>query len=354
MTDAAVTMDLYPQPAAGHPKPWAFPAPDRGVLANGLTVLRCHRPRQQLVAVEICLDVPLDAEPGGLDGVASIMVNALSQGAGEHSAEEFSAELERCGATLDARADYAGARLSLEVPLSRLPRALGLLAEALQRPHVRGERGRAAGAQPAGRDSDRAGRSRPAGGPAARAELFPASARMSRPRKGTEDTVARIDAAAVRAFYTAHVRPATATAVVVGDLAGIDLDEMLAGHARRMDQRPRRAAAHAAGARRQHRPGGDRGPAGRRPDPAAHRADRPGPPRSGVAGPGARHLLPGGHAHLPAGPGAARGEGLHLRDPGLSAGAAIAGAARPGRRDGGGGPRHQRFGGHGVHRPRPG
>ena len=33
----------------------------------------------------------------------------------------------------------------------------------------------------------------------------------------------------MRAFYTAHVRPATATAVVVGDLAGIDLDEMLAG-----------------------------------------------------------------------------------------------------------------------------
>ena len=111
MTDAAVTMDLYPQPAAGLAKPWAFPAPDRGVLANGLTVLRCHRPRQQLVALEICLDVPLDAEPGGLDGIASIMVNALSQGAGEYSAEEFSAELERCGATLDARADYAGARL---------------------------------------------------------------------------------------------------------------------------------------------------------------------------------------------------------------------------------------------------
>ena len=60
-------------------------------------------------------------------------------------------------------------------------------------------------------------------------ELFPASARMSRPREGTEETVARIDAAGVRAFYEAHVRPATATAVVVGDLAGVDLDAVLAG-----------------------------------------------------------------------------------------------------------------------------
>jgi predicted Zn-dependent peptidase len=173
--------------------------------------------------------VPLDAEPGGLDGIASIMVNALSQGAGELSAEEFSAELERCGATLDARADYAGARLSLEVPLSRLPRALGLLAEALRVPTF------------ADSEIERLVRNRLDGIPieladpgqrAARqlsSELFPATARMSRPRRGTEDTVARIDAAAVRAFYTARVRPATATAVVVGDLTGIDLDEMLAG-----------------------------------------------------------------------------------------------------------------------------
>ncbi len=60
MTDAAVTMDFHPQPAAGQAKPWAFPAPERGGLGNGLTVLRCHRPGQQVVAVEICLDVPLD------------------------------------------------------------------------------------------------------------------------------------------------------------------------------------------------------------------------------------------------------------------------------------------------------
>src|SRR6185369_5194904 len=33
----------------------------------------------------------------------------------------------------------------------------------------------------------------------------------------------------VRAFYQAHVRPAVATAVVVGDLTGIDLDAALAG-----------------------------------------------------------------------------------------------------------------------------
>ncbi|NEE07285.1 insulinase family protein, partial [Streptomyces sp. SID7499] len=59
-------------------------------------------------------------------------------------------------------------------------------------------------------------------------ELFPATARMSRPRLGTEETVRRIDAAAVRAFFDAHIRPSTATAVIVGDLTDIDLDALLA------------------------------------------------------------------------------------------------------------------------------
>jgi predicted Zn-dependent peptidase len=228
VTDEAVTMDFYPQPAPARPKPWTFPVPERGALANGLTVLRCQRPGQQLVAVEICLDMPLDVEPDGLDGIATIMVDALSQGTGTYTAEEFAAELERCGATLDAAADYAGARVSLEVPVSRLPKALGLLAEALRAPTFpdseieRLVRNRLDGiplelANPRRRAAKQLSQ-----------ELFPASARISRPRRGTQDTVARIDPPGVRAFYQAQLRPAIAAAVVVGDLAGIDLDAVLA------------------------------------------------------------------------------------------------------------------------------
>ena len=229
MTDAAVTMDLHPQPAPGPAKPWAFPVPERGALGNGLTVLRCHRPGQQVAAVRICLDMPLDAEPGGLDGIAAIMMSGLAEGTSQHTAEEFAAELERCGATLDTSADYQGARVSLEVPRSRLPKALGLLATALHTPTFPGS-----GIERLVRNRldeiplEMANPGRRAAKQLAQ-ELFPASARLSRPRAGTEDTVAPIDAEGVRAFYQAHVRPAVATAVVVGDLMGIDLDAALAG-----------------------------------------------------------------------------------------------------------------------------
>jgi predicted Zn-dependent peptidase len=181
------------------------------------------------VAVELCLDAPLDAEPDGLDGIATIMVHALSEGCGPYTAEEFAAELERCGATLGARADYTGARISMEVPASRLPRALGLLAEALRAPTF------------ATSEVERLVRNRldeiphELANPARRgamqlsAELFAETSRMSRPRQGTLETVARIDAAGVRASYQTQVRPASATAIVVGDLTGIDLDALLAG-----------------------------------------------------------------------------------------------------------------------------
>ncbi|MEU8543305.1 pitrilysin family protein [Streptomyces sp. NPDC048717] len=231
MTEAAAslaTMTFHPQPQPGLAKPWAFPAPERGTLGNGMTVLRCHRPGQQVVAVEVSLDAPLEAEPEGLDGVATIMARALSEGTDQHSAEEFAAELERCGATLDAHADHPGVRVSLEVPVSRLPKALGLLAEALIAPAF------------AESEIERLVRNRldeiphEAANPARRAakqlskELFPAGTRLSRPRQGTEETVEAIDAAAVRAFYDAHLRPAAATVVVVGDLTGVDLDKLLA------------------------------------------------------------------------------------------------------------------------------
>ena len=226
MTELA-TMDFHPQPQAGEARPWAFPAPERGTLDNGLTVLRCHRPGQQVVAVEVFLDAPLDAEPAGLDGVATIMARAFSEGTDRHSAEEFAAELERCGATLDSHADHPGVRLSLEVPVSRLPKALGLLADALRSPafadseverlvHNRLDEIPHEMANPARRAAKELSK-----------ELFPASSRMSRPRQGTEETVTTIDSAAVRSFYERHVRPATATVVVVGDLARTDLDVLL-------------------------------------------------------------------------------------------------------------------------------
>ncbi|WP_050988651.1 M16 family metallopeptidase [Streptomyces xiaopingdaonensis] len=221
-------MEFHPQPQSGRPQPWAFPAPERTRLANGLTLLHCPRPGQQVVAVEVNLPAPLDTEPEDLDGVATIMARALSEGTDKHDAEEFAAELERCGATLDAFADHPGVRVSLEVPASRLPKALGLLADALRAPAFPdAEIERLVANRLDEIPHELASPARRAAKELSR-QLFPVGSRMSRPRQGTEESIARIDAAAVRAFYEAHVTPHTATVVAVGDFGDLDPEAVFA------------------------------------------------------------------------------------------------------------------------------
>lgn len=226
-TDYVPTMTFHPQPRPGTPGPWAFPAPERAALGNGVTVLHCHRPGQQLVAVEVLLDAPLAAEPDGLDGIAAILARALSEGTDTLSAEEFAGELERAGATLDAHADHPCIRVSLEVPASRLQRGLSLLADALRAPALpEAEIERLVANRLDEIVHEQANPARRAA-KALYAQLFDAADRLSRPRAGTADTVKSIDRAAVKAFYDAHVRPATSTVVVVGDLTGVDLPALL-------------------------------------------------------------------------------------------------------------------------------
>ncbi|MBV2151618.1 pitrilysin family protein [Kitasatospora sp. SUK 42] len=220
-------MTFHPQPQPGTPSPWAFPAPERAALGNGITVLHCHRPGQQLVAVEVLLDAPLAAEPEGLDGVAGILARAFNEGTDTLTAEEFAAELERAGATLDAHADHPCIRLSLEVPASRLQRGLTLLADALRAPALPEEEIERLVANRLDEIVHEQANPARRAAKALYAELFDAADRLSRPRSGTADTVKSIDRAAVRAFYEAHVRPATATVVVVGDLTGVDLPALL-------------------------------------------------------------------------------------------------------------------------------
>jgi predicted Zn-dependent peptidase len=246
VSETATVMTFHPQPQPGEAKPWAFPAPERGTLSNGLTLLTKHRPGQQVIAVEVLLAAPLDAEPESLDGVATIMARALSEGTDEYTAEEFAAELERCGATLDAHADHPGVRVSLEVPASRLDRALALLAGALRAPAFPEDEVKRLVANRLDEIPHELANPARRAAMALSRELFPAGSRFSRPRQGTEDTVRNIDARAVKAFYGAHVRPATSTAVVVGDFTGIDLPALLDGTlgrwaGSRAQQRPRPA-----------------------------------------------------------------------------------------------------------------
>ncbi|KQX57452.1 MULTISPECIES: pitrilysin family protein [unclassified Streptomyces] len=219
-----------PRPKRPLPAPaetWLFPALHEDVLANGVTLLTCDRPGQEVLSVEIVVAAPLALEPRELEGVLGITTSALVEGVPGLSSLDFIRELENCGATLGVGAEHAGLRITLDVPVPHLARALSLLVLAMREPLL-----------PAA-SVDRLARSRVhalvrhRADPERRAAVelhaavFDPADRRSRPARGTEETVRRVDRDAVVACHRRFLRPAVTTVVVAGDLSGNGTEEVL-------------------------------------------------------------------------------------------------------------------------------
>lgn len=206
---------------------WRFPVIHTDLLENGVRVLTCDRPGQELLTAEIVVAAPLACEPRELEGVVGILAAALAEGVTGTSALDFAHALEHCGATLGVGAEHAGLRVTLDVPGPYFAEAIGLVLSALRAPLLPGwavERLVRSRVQSC--SHERADGERRASMELHRAVFAPED-RRSRPARGTEDTVRSIDREAVAAFHTAHVRPAGTTVVVVGDLTRYPPDRAL-------------------------------------------------------------------------------------------------------------------------------
>ena len=218
---------LRPRPELGSPAAWRFPDFEETRLGNGMRVLWLHRPGKQVATVAAVLDLPVDADPAGLEGAASIAARSLNEGTRTRSVDEFADALERHGATFGADAGYSGLTATLDVPVSRLVSAFPLLCEALTAP-----------AFPAG-EVDRVARQRLAeivrerSNPPSRAAvefgaaLHAPGTRRALPSAGTEASVSALTAADVGALYGGRASASTATLLVAGDLAGIDVPALV-------------------------------------------------------------------------------------------------------------------------------
>lgn len=222
-----VIPDFPARPVPGPVPHWAFPNGEEGRLASGLGTLRCHLPGRRLAAVRLVLNAGASREPAELDGVATLAARALLEGTEPGGGTKLTAAFERLGASLNASADLSAVRIALDAPVTRLRAALDLLAEVVRGPaladsdvrrlvHERLEEIAQDDADPGSRAMREL-----------RAHLFPAGSRSSRPTGGSPDSVERISGSDVRAHWAAAA-PAEATAVIAGDLSGVDADAALA------------------------------------------------------------------------------------------------------------------------------
>lgn len=211
------------RPTPGSPRPWSFPAFERREVAGG-RVITCHLPGKPLAVVSLVADAGAVTEPTGKEGVAEIVVRALSEGAGPYDAYGFAVAGERLGATWRSQTDWDSLRCGFEVPVADLVGAAELLAAAVREPHldepslvrVRDER-----VDEIGLEQSQPG---PRAGAAFAAAVWADNCRYAIPDGGTAESVAALTPDDIRAFHGARLYPDAVTLVIVGDLDTVDTD----------------------------------------------------------------------------------------------------------------------------------
>ena len=211
------------RPDAAPPRPWTFPSFRRLDVVGG-RLLACDLPGRPLAVVSLVVDAGATTEPAGQEGVAQVVARALSEGTERLDAYEFAVASERLGAAWRANVDWDSLRCGFEVPVDHLVEAAGLLADAVRRPafddatltRVRDER-----VDEIALEQSQPG---PRAAAAFTAAVFAGDSRYSSPDGGTATTVGGLTPDQVREFREQRFGPATATAIVVGDLAGVDVE----------------------------------------------------------------------------------------------------------------------------------
>jgi zinc protease len=212
------------RPTHGEPRPFHFPKFERTELANGLGLITVNLPGRALVSASLILPAGASDEPPELGGATSLMARALTEGTKNHDAIGLTEASERLGASLHAEAGWDGLSISLDVPGERLSQALELAAEVGMTPtfpaadveRMRDERLNdllQAKADPRRRGDD-----------AFVETIYAKGSPYSRPSAGLEDTVAKLDADAVRTMHARLLDPAKMTLIVGGDLGAVGED----------------------------------------------------------------------------------------------------------------------------------
>lgn len=215
------------RPVPGTPRPFAFPAVERGRLSGGLPVHAVHLPGRFLVTASLSLPMGAVDEPAGRGGVTVLAARALTEGTRRRDAIALVEEAERLGASLRAEAGWDVTVAGVDVPVERLAPALALLAEVVREPafppheveRLRDQRLNdllQAKADPGRRAEE-----------AYLGTIYDPASPYARPAAGARETVAELDHDAVARSYGSWAGFERCALVVGGDLASVDLPAIL-------------------------------------------------------------------------------------------------------------------------------
>jgi zinc protease len=173
------------------------------------------------VTVSFVTDAGAVAEPVGQEGIARLTARVLLEGTKGRTGEALTESLERLGASLEADAEWDSGALSMTVMGPRLSDAMALVAEVVLEPafpereleRLKAERLAEIlqrRAEPRGLADDMFARF-----------VYASDSRYAMPDAGSAASVSAVGRNDVAAFHSARYRPASTTAIIVGDI-GVD------------------------------------------------------------------------------------------------------------------------------------
>ncbi len=223
---AADKFDRSLKPAAGPAPAFRAPAVWHDVWPNAVNVTASPYHEVPLAVLTLAVPAGQVYESEKDAGIAALTAELLTQGTAKRTALEFRAELERLGASLNARAGDEELVLSLNVPDKHLSEAAELLAEVVLEPRFAKEDFERLQKERLVAIDSRADQIGTIAGNAWRKLLHGDSA-LGLPSAGTHESVAALSPAAVREFWSSHAAPVSARITYVGALSATELRGVL-------------------------------------------------------------------------------------------------------------------------------
>lgn len=128
--------DRFHLPHVGPPAHIRFPGIAKSVLDNGLGVWTLVHTAVPVVSLTLVLDTGTASDPNDRPGLTGLVADLLDEGAGSRNAIELSDALARIGSHLEIDTAPDATTLNLTTLTRFMPRAMGLLADIITRPHL--------------------------------------------------------------------------------------------------------------------------------------------------------------------------------------------------------------------------
>jgi len=218
---------LSVRPSPGQPRSYDVPSFVRTVLPSGLQVLAVHVPGRPLISANLVIRRGGGDEPADFAGATVLAARAMTEGTERFPGVELLEASERLGATLHVEASWDAFYASVDVAATRLPAALELLSELVQRPtfpeadvaRLRDERLNdllQVRADPRRRVDQ-----------VFVSTIYTGDSPYARPLGGDEATVGLLTPDVLRGVHRAVLAPDQAAFVVGGDLTGLDVPQIV-------------------------------------------------------------------------------------------------------------------------------